>query len=95
MPPGLPYLTLVSESRLSRYVSMWVPSAATAVPSPHACEMSRRACALTRSAIASFSSTIEKCLLATYDSSCSLTPGMCRAALYGPKSVPLTDVTIT
>jgi len=74
---------------------MWVPSAATAVPSPHACEMSRRACAFTRSATASFSSTIEKCLLATYDSSCPLTPGMCRAASYGPMLMPLTNVTIT
>ncbi|KPC61549.1 hypothetical protein ADL29_23980 [Streptomyces chattanoogensis] len=72
-----------------------VPSAATAVPSPHACERSRRACAFTRSATASFSRTIEKCLLATYDSSCPLTPGMCRAASYGPMSVPLTNVTIT
>jgi hypothetical protein len=59
---------------------MWVPSAASAVPSPHAWEMSRWACALTRSETASFTSTIEKCLLATYDSSCPLTPGICRAA---------------
>jgi hypothetical protein len=74
---------------------MWVPSAATVVPSPQACEMSRRACALTRSAMASFSSTMEKCRFAVYDSSCPLTPGMWRAASYGPILVPFTKVVMT
>lgn len=74
---------------------MCVPSAATAVPSPHAREMPRRACALTRSATASFSSTIEKCRFATYDSSCPDTPGICLAASYGPILVPLTKVVST
>jgi hypothetical protein len=72
-----------------------VPSAATAVPSPHAWEMSSWACALTRSAIASFSSAMEKCRFAVYDSSCPETPGMCRAASYGPMLVPFTNVVIT
>ena len=74
---------------------MCVPSAATAVPSPHACEMSRRACALTRSAMASLSSTIEKRRFAVYDNSCPLTPGMWRAASYGPMLVPFTKVVTT
>ncbi len=74
---------------------MWVPSAATAAPSPHACEMSRRACALTRSAIASFSSTMEKCRFAVYANSWPETPGMCRAASYSPMLVPFTKVVMT
>ena len=34
--------------------------------------------------MASFSSAMEKYRLATYDSSCPDTPGMCLAASYGP-----------
>ena len=59
---------------------MWVPSAATVVPSPQARDRSSLAWALTRSVIASFSFAMEKCRLAVADSSWPLTPGMWRAA---------------
>jgi hypothetical protein len=59
---------------------MWVPSAATAVPSPQARDMSSRAWALTTSVIAWFSLAMEKCRFAVAESLCPLTPLMCRAA---------------
>ncbi|WP_347582628.1 hypothetical protein [Streptomyces sp. B5E4] len=38
---------------------------------------------------------MEKCRFAVYDSSWPETPGMCRAASYGPMFVPFTSVVIT
>lgn len=62
------------------YVSTWVPSAATEVPSPQALTTSRSLNALTTVAIAELSFFRSMCRLRTIDSSRADTPAMCRAA---------------
>ncbi len=65
-----------------------MPSAATAVPSPHALTTSSSANALTTVAIAELSFFRSMCRLRTIDSSRADTPEMCRAASYGPMLIP-------
>lgn len=74
---------------------MWVPSAAAVVPLPHARDMSSLACAFTTSVSASFNFAVVTCRRAATDSSCALTPAMCRAASANVMFVPLTNVVIT